>query len=189
MTGLFLNGHTSVLLKIIFTPTSQNIRLPLTLIMSSPVNASAATQSPPPRRPKCARCRHHGLMVRLKGHARKCPFSACTCLKCNLVTQRTKITAVHRNTDTNKATRSTPDLKLRAPPSPEALMEAHGVDEEGSTVPVRDRPVHVADFRNRYLYSGDGVMNLSTTRRLGCFLLVDYPHCICIGLLCYICLC
>jgi hypothetical protein len=41
--------------------------------------------------------------------------------------------------DTNKAT---PDLKPSAQsPSPEDLMEARRVDEEGSKVPARDRPV------------------------------------------------
>jgi hypothetical protein len=51
--------------------------------------------------------------------------------------------------DTNKAT---PDLKPSAqPPSPEDLMEARRVDEEGSKVPARDRPVEEttgADMRN-----------------------------------------
>ena len=65
------------------------------------------------------------------------------------LTQRTKITAEHRNMDTNKAT---PDLKPSAqPPSPEDLMEARRVDEEGSKVPARDRPVEEttgADMRN-----------------------------------------
>ena len=52
------------------------------------------------------------------------------------LTQRTKITAEHRNMDTNKAT---PDLKPSAqPPSPEDLMEARRVDEEGSKVPARE---------------------------------------------------
>ncbi|CAL8317611.1 unnamed protein product [Gadus morhua 'NCC'] len=46
--------------------------------MSSPVKASATTRSPrpPPRLPTCARCRHHGHIVRLKGHAKTCPFTA-----------------------------------------------------------------------------------------------------------------
>ncbi|CAL8326712.1 unnamed protein product [Arctogadus glacialis] len=63
--------------------------------------------------------------------------------------KRTKITADHRNVDTNK-------------------------DEEGSKVPALDRPVEDttgADLRNsRPLNSEDGVLNLSTTKRREGFL-------------------
>ncbi|XP_036451908.1 doublesex- and mab-3-related transcription factor 1B-like [Colossoma macropomum] len=48
------------------------------------------------RSPKCARCRNHGFAVELKGHSGKCPFLACTCWKCSLITERTKIMASQR---------------------------------------------------------------------------------------------
>ncbi|KAL6489813.1 hypothetical protein MHYP_G00001580 [Metynnis hypsauchen] len=48
------------------------------------------------RSPKCARCRNHGFAVELKGHAGKCPFLACACWKCSLITERTKIMARQR---------------------------------------------------------------------------------------------
>ncbi|KAG9343337.1 hypothetical protein JZ751_014318, partial [Albula glossodonta] len=48
------------------------------------------------RNPKCARCRNHGFVVQLKGHAGKCPFSSCDCWKCSLITERTKIMAIQR---------------------------------------------------------------------------------------------
>lgn len=49
------------------------------------------------REPKCNRCRHHGVIVPLKGHMRRCPFLNCGCWKCNLITQRTRITAIERS--------------------------------------------------------------------------------------------
>ncbi|MBN3316116.1 DMRTB factor, partial [Atractosteus spatula] len=48
------------------------------------------------RTPKCARCRNHGFIVQLKGHTGKCPFYHCSCWKCSLITERTKIMASQR---------------------------------------------------------------------------------------------
>uniref|UniRef100_A0A3Q1B421 DM domain-containing protein n=1 Tax=Amphiprion ocellaris TaxID=80972 RepID=A0A3Q1B421_AMPOC len=50
-----------------------------------------------PRQPKCARCRHHGVLVPKKGHTRSCPFLRCDCWKCSLNTQRSQITAMQRD--------------------------------------------------------------------------------------------
>uniref|UniRef100_A0A3P9DKV0 DM domain-containing protein n=1 Tax=Maylandia zebra TaxID=106582 RepID=A0A3P9DKV0_9CICH len=47
-------------------------------------------------RPKCARCRHHGIIVPKKGHTKICPFLKCQCWKCYLITERTKIAALQR---------------------------------------------------------------------------------------------
>ncbi|XP_071356241.1 doublesex- and mab-3-related transcription factor B1-like [Trachinotus anak] len=57
----------------------------------------AAAAEPGPRRPKCTRCRHHGIIVPQKGHMRHCPFLKCDCWKCFLITQRTQITTLQRN--------------------------------------------------------------------------------------------
>uniref|UniRef100_A0A3Q3CWC3 DM domain-containing protein n=1 Tax=Haplochromis burtoni TaxID=8153 RepID=A0A3Q3CWC3_HAPBU len=46
--------------------------------------------------PKCARCRHHGIIVPKKGHTKICPFLKCQCWKCYLITERTKIAALQR---------------------------------------------------------------------------------------------
>ncbi|XP_062291390.1 epiplakin [Scomber scombrus] len=56
---------------------------------------AAATELP--RRPKCTRCRHHGIVVPQKGHMKFCPFVDCDCWKCYLIKQRTRLTALQRN--------------------------------------------------------------------------------------------
>ncbi|KAK7874536.1 hypothetical protein R5R35_013113 [Gryllus longicercus] len=58
-------------------------------------NAVAYGGQPPSKRtPYCAKCRNHGLTVKLKGHKHKCRFRFHNCPRCWVTTMRQHLTAI-----------------------------------------------------------------------------------------------
>ncbi|KAJ8274509.1 hypothetical protein COCON_G00091340 [Conger conger] len=99
------------------------------------------------RNPKCARCRNHGFVVQLKGHAGKCPFSPCDCWKCSLITERTKIMAIQRRMGKNQNDESLSNVRSSLKETqPQASSGAEIIDvtliNDPANVSVNDSGPH-----------------------------------------------
>ncbi|KAI6194343.1 Doublesex-and mab-3-related transcription factor A2 [Aphelenchoides besseyi] len=100
------------------------------------LDSSAGFGQQKERRPKCARCRNHGLVALLKGHKKHCQFKKCVCEKCNLIAERQRVMAAQVALKRKQANEDALAIGVR-------LVAGQSLDQLPQTIyPLWDVPSH-----------------------------------------------
>ncbi|KAL6031977.1 hypothetical protein STEG23_035332 [Scotinomys teguina] len=92
------------------------------------------------RVPKCSRCRNHGYLVPVKGHAGKCRWKQCICDKCYLIIERQKIMAAQKVLKTQGAEEQAATEGTQSPQPPPGAPVADATSASPSSLSLCPLP-------------------------------------------------